>query len=139
MQSVLQAYNPESIWLAHVTTVIDHFSSQVSSNPVIPQAMPPFIRSPRKPLVAQSRCGLGTRFSFAGRPAKSALSPGQFSQRASGVNKPGQDPDVTYYGPQPGGADPAPGHVTGVGDLNPGSNSDSESLFPSSQDSIDEE
>ena len=102
--------------------------------------MPPFIRSPRKPLVARSRRGLDTRFSFSERPTKSALSPGRFSQRASGVNKSGQDPDVTYYGPKPGGADPAPGHVTGVGDLNPGSNSDSErSLFSASQDYIDEE
>jgi hypothetical protein len=140
MQSVIQAYNPDSVWLAHVTTVIDYFSSQVSSKPVRPQAKPPFIRSPRTPLVAQSRRGLDARFSFADRPTKSALHLGRFTQRASGVNESGQDPDVTYYGPQPGGADPAPGHVTGVGDLNTGSNSDSErSLFPASQDSIDEE
>lgn len=141
MQSVLQAYNPESIWLAHVTTVIDHFSAQVSSKPVRPQAKPPFYRSSRTTLIAQPRHGLSTRFSFAARPAKSALSPGQYSQRASAVNKSGQDTDVTYYGPpQPGGDDTALGHVTGVGDLNPGPQSDSDnSLFPSSQDSSDEE
>ena len=140
MQSVLQAYNPESIWLAHVTTVLDHFSNQMARSPVRPQAKPPFYRSSRKPLIAQPRRGQSTRFSFAARPAKSALSPGHYSQRASEATKSGHDPDVSHYGPQPGGANPALGHVTGVGDLAPGSKSDSDSeLFPSSQDTSDEE